>query len=120
MGESKKGAGSMPHPVSGFNPGAEIPSFLKCHVVLCTVVQGDTSGCGEHPVEIIIKVPFWPGQARLGQNGTLVLMSMGCLPQPDVSPCRYCQCQICLGHEKSIKHNITSPSLHYDSSIRII
>ena len=28
----------------------------------CNVtVQGDTSGCGEPPVDIITKVPFWPG-----------------------------------------------------------
>ena len=45
-------------------------------------VQGDTSGCGEPPVDIVIKVPFMPGL-----NGADVLMSTGGLPRPDVSPC---------------------------------
>ena len=29
----------------------------------------------------------WPGQDRLSQNGTVVLMLTGGSPQPDVSPC---------------------------------
>ena len=29
----------------------------------------------------------WPGQDRPGWNGTIILMSMGGSPQPDVSPC---------------------------------
>ena len=31
-------------------------------------VQGDTSGCGEPPVDIKTTVPFWPGVAWPGQN----------------------------------------------------
>ena len=55
-------------------------------------IQGDTSGCGEPPVDTKEKVPFWPGQtrpgqSRPGQNGIVVLPSTGGLPQPDVSPC---------------------------------
>ena len=38
-------------------------------IVLCTSIQGDTSGCYEPPVDIKTKVLFlpglsWPGQAK--------------------------------------------------------
>ena len=33
-------------------------------------------------------VPFWPGLAWPGQNGTFAMMSTGGSPQPDVSPCK--------------------------------
>ena len=36
-------------------------------------IQGDTSGCGEHPVDFKTKVPFWPGLSWPGQSKTELL-----------------------------------------------
>ena len=36
-------------------------------------VQDDTLGCGEPPVDIKTKVPFWAGQARTDQAKTELL-----------------------------------------------
>ena len=50
-------------------------------------LQGETSGWAKPPVHIKSEVPFWPGLRWTGQNETFVLMSMGGLAWPDVSPC---------------------------------
>ena len=34
---------------------------------ICSDLQGDTSGCGEPPVDIKTTVPFWPGLSWPGQ-----------------------------------------------------
>ena len=43
------------------------------HDGMRNVVQGDTSGCDEPPVDFKSKVPFWPNQARADQAKTELL-----------------------------------------------
>ena len=53
-------------------------------------IQGDTSDCGEPPVDFKTKVPFWPGKARTVQVRPKwnFFKSTGGSSQPDMSPCR--------------------------------